>query len=341
MEHKINDWNLPSPFQLIPRISLQDYCPCVCCHIPPFLPISWKEQVALTTSCPDPHPTSAPLSFVRAARRPTFRTFLLDQTTLSTVPLQWPSSQHSHLNVSPDAASVSPSPLLHLPWLPSSPPPFSLSSPSLFLFPSLSLVVDWVSECLWQLCVVCNRAERLVWIQRWENLFMWEMHRWRQVSRRCGLSPAVILHSGPDRRSEMAKYARRSPKSPSCMPQSNRRVFVFIQIWQNDSVCVCAWVCMCLQGSMLDQIPLPQGSVQGPLPLSDRGEKVYQLFSFYPIPVISFSDMLRLFSGAGIQLPVLHRDVCPAQTVHLAFSFHSAWCAGGCICVWMVAVCPS
>lgn len=66
---------------------------------------------------------------------------------------------------------------------PSNPFACSLSSPPLSLFPSFSLspsvVVDWVSECLWQLCVVCNRAERLVWIQRWENLFMWEMHRWR------------------------------------------------------------------------------------------------------------------------------------------------------------------
>ena len=59
-------------------------------------------------------------------------------------------------------------------------------------------------------------------------------------------------------------------------------------------------VCMSLQDGMLDQIPPATGLVQGPLPLSDRGEKVYQLFSFYTIPVISLSDVLSLFSGARI-----------------------------------------
>lgn len=56
-------------------------------------------------------------------------------------------------------------PLLHLLLLPLLPPP-PCFHPLLFSFPlpslSPSVVVDWVSECLWQLCVVCNRAERLV-----------------------------------------------------------------------------------------------------------------------------------------------------------------------------------
>lgn len=152
------------------------------------------------------------------------------------------SSQHLPWHCSCLALSSAPSP---------SAPPFPFSSflpfflspfPSLFL--SLSVVVDWVSECLWQLCVVCNRAERLVWIQRWENLFMWEMHRWRQVSRRCWLSLAVIPHSGPDRRSEMAKYARRSPQIPKQQPT--------IQ-----PMCVCVysdlteWFCVCLRACEL------------------------------------------------------------------------------------------
>lgn len=34
------------------------------------------------------------------------------------------------------------------------------------------VVVDDVSECLWQLCVMSNRAERLLRIKLFENLFM-------------------------------------------------------------------------------------------------------------------------------------------------------------------------
>lgn len=196
----------------------------------------------------------------------------LDRTR-STVPERWPSSQHFRLSISSQhlprrcsclAFSAFPSP--------SSAPPLSFSSPFSVPFPfplsfSLSLVVDWVSECLWQLCVVCNRAERLVWIQRWENLFMWEMHSWRQVSRRCGLSLAVILHSRPDRRSEMAKYARRFPQIPKLHPAIQPMcVCVYSDltewfcVWLCVTVCVCAcvFVCMCLQDSILDLIPLPQ-----------------------------------------------------------------------------------
>lgn len=157
---------------------------------------------------------------------------------------RWSSSLH---RVSPQPETLF-SPLFIL-ILPPPPPPlhtptsfFFPVSPSRFPLPSPSLVVDWVSECLWQLCVVCNRAERLVWIQRWRNLFMWEMHRWRQVSRRRRLSPAVTPHSGADRRSETAKYARHwalNPQAARCDPTDG--VFVFIQIWQNDSVCVCIW----------------------------------------------------------------------------------------------------
>lgn len=124
---------------------------------------------------------------------------------------------------------------------------FPLSSPSLFIFLSLSLslsvVVDWVSECLWQLCVVCNRAERLVWIQRWENLFMWEMHRWRQVSRRCRLSLAVILHSGSDRRSEMAKYARRSTQIPKLHPTIQP---MCVCVYSDLTDILCVWMHVCV-----------------------------------------------------------------------------------------------
>lgn len=156
----------------------------------------------------------------------------------------------------------------HLPWrcscltLSSPPSPFAALLPpfafflflpllSSFPFPLsslLSVVVDWVSECLWQLCVVCNRAERLVWIQRWENLFMWEMHRWRQVSRRCGLSLAVIPHSGPDRRSEMAKYARRSAQIPKQHPTIQPMcVCVYSDLTECFCVCVRACeVCACV-----------------------------------------------------------------------------------------------
>lgn len=35
-----------------------------------------------------------------------------------------------------------------------------------------AVVVDDVSECLWQLCVMSNRAERLLKIKLFENLFM-------------------------------------------------------------------------------------------------------------------------------------------------------------------------
>lgn len=68
------------------------------------------------------------------------------------------SSQHSPPTLLPSRLLLS-SISLCCPLLPPFFPffPFSLPLP----FP-LSLVVDWVSECLWQLCVVCNRAERLV-----------------------------------------------------------------------------------------------------------------------------------------------------------------------------------
>lgn len=217
------------------------------------------------------HPTRAPFSFIHAGCVPVLRRFLPD-IPISPFP---PMLLLSLLSLS----SIS----LFCP-----PFAFPLSSPSLFPFPSLSpsLVVDWVSECLWQLCVVCNRAERLVWIQWWENLFMWEMHRWRQVSRRHGPSLAVILYSGRDRRSEMAKYARRLPQIPKLHTTIQPR-------------CVCVysdlteWFCVYvhLKRTSLGQRAWSDspaiGSVQGPLPLSDRGEKVYQLFCFYPIPVIS------------------------------------------------------
>lgn len=167
---------------------------------------------------------------------------------LSTVPERWPLLTIL-ISASPlDAAPVSLSPQLHLllpPFSPLSSFLFLILLLSLFSFPlsfPLTVVVDWVSECLWQLCVVCNRAERLVWIQRWENLFMWEMHRWRQVSRRCRLSLAVIPHSGPDRRSEMAKYARRSPQIPKLHPAIQPMcacVYSDLTEW------FCVWMCVC------------------------------------------------------------------------------------------------
>lgn len=123
---------------------------------------------------------------------------------------------------------------------------------------SLSPVVDWVSECLWQLCVVCNRAERLVWIQRWENLFMWEMHRWRQVSRRCGLFLAVILHSGPDRRSKMAKYARRVNQIPKLLA-TIQSMCVGVYVHLTEWVCVRAHAhAFDASPGSLDQTPLPR-----------------------------------------------------------------------------------
>lgn len=167
------------------------------------------------------------------------------------------SSQHSHLSVPPRHRSCLAFSSYSISFRCPS-PPFLLSSfLSFSLFPfsfplsfSLTVVVDWVSECLWQLCVVCNRAERLVWIQRWENLFMWEMHRWRQVSRRCGLSLAVIPHSGPDRRSEMAKYARRSPQIPKLHPTIQPMcacVYSDLTEWFCVRMCVCE-VCACVSG---------------------------------------------------------------------------------------------
>ena len=200
---------------------------------------------------PCPHPTRAHFSFIHAARRPAFRRFLLDQTE------RWAQFRCTGPPLHILISAASPPTLLPSRFLLSSislccppPPPFffffcffPLSSPSLFLFPfPLSVVVDWVSECLWQLCVVCNRAERLVWIQRWENLFMWEMHRWRQVSRRCGLSLAVIPHSGPDRRSEMAKYARRSAQIPKLHP-TIRPMCVCVYSDLTERFCVCVRAC--------------------------------------------------------------------------------------------------
>lgn len=145
-------------------------------------PISWAEQVVLifhafnvfATLIPPP---LWPLVYSSSHESP----FLFHSCwscfqevparpdrTLSTVPERWPLLTIL-ISASPlDAAPVSLSPQLHLLL-----PPFSLLSSFLFLILLLSLfsfplsfpltvVVDWVSECLWQLCVVCNRAERLV-----------------------------------------------------------------------------------------------------------------------------------------------------------------------------------
>lgn len=280
-----------------------------------------------------PHPTRVHFSFIRAAPVLLLGGSCSARQNAEHSSGALASSQHFHLSISPDTASISLFPLLRrTPLLPIY---FSLFFPPLcFLFCfSLPVVVDWVSECLWQLCVVCNRAERLVWIQRWENLFMWEMHRWGQVSRRSGLSLAVILHSGPDRRSEMAKYARRSARIPELHPVIQPMcVGVYSDLTE--------WSCVrAFPGWHAWSDSPATRSVQSPLLLSDRGERLDQLFPFYPIPVISFSDMLRLLSGAGIQRPV--GDVCPAQTTYLVFSFSSLWICGY-ICFWrFTAVCPS
>lgn len=299
-------------------------------------------------SCPlfIPHLTRVHFSFIQAARCPAFRRFLLSQTEhwaqfRSTGLLSTFSSHHLPRHCCCLTSSSPPSPSLS--------PLFSffpLSSRSSLPFPfplsfSFTVVVDWVSECLWQLCVVCNRAERLVWIQRWENLFMWEMHRWRQVSRRCGLSFAVILHSDPDRRSEMAKYARRSAQIPKLHPTIQP---MCVSVYSDLTEWFCMWMCVYVFWGWHAWSDSPATcSVQSPLPLGNQGEEVYQLFSFYTIPVISFSfsDMLTLLTGVRIQHPLLHWDVCPTQTAYLVFSFPSLWNSSH-ICIWMfAAVCPS
>lgn len=285
---------------------------------------SLKPAPTPSLPCPllIPHPTRAYFSFVHAAWHPAFRRFLLSQTerwaqfrsaglpsTFSSHRLPWcsscpyiPLSSISHPLFSPLLFPFLPSPLRF--------PPF----PSLFLL--LWLLIGCLSAC--GSCVfVCNRAERLVWIQRWENLFMCKMHRWRQVSRHRGLFLAVILHSGPDRRSEMGKYARRSAQIPKLHPAIQSMcvsVYSYLTKW------FWVWMCVCVS-KMACLIRLP--SVRGPLALSDRRKKVYQLFFFYPIPVISFSfsDKLSLFSGAKIQNPLFLSDVCAAQTAHLVFLY--------------------
>lgn len=183
--------------------------------------------------------------------------------------------QHFHLSISPDASPFSLCPLLHLPPLFTSVPSFPFFPPLLPVsFPlsvslSLWLLIGCLSAC--GSCVfVCNRAERLVWIQRWENLFIWEMHRWRQVSRHRGLSPAVILHSGPDRRSEMGKYARRSAQIPE-LHLAIQPMCVSVYSYLTQWLCVCE--CFYVGRHTWSDSPATC-SVQSPLPLSDRGEKV-------------------------------------------------------------------
>lgn len=103
-------------------------------------------------------------------------------------------------------------------------------------------------------------------------------------------------------------------------------------------VCALARVCACIW--CITRVAWSD-SPAGPLPLSKRrGEKLCQLF-FYHIPAISFSDRLRLFTGAKIQDSVILPDVCPGQTAHLAFSIRSTWCTASCVCIWFKVLFPS
>lgn len=275
-------------------------------------PVSGKEQVVLIfhpfivfaalgprlLPFSIPHPTRAPQSLSSML---VVLLFSACSGSTRNNPQHHFASLHFHLAFPHLASSSSPSSSsslsASLPLSPSAFPPFFPHRLPSFSLPSPSLVVDWVSECLWQLCVVCNRAERLVWIQRWENLFMWEMHRWRQVSRRCGLPLAVIPHSGADRRSEMAKYARHSAQIPK--QHATIQPMVCLCLFRFDrmilSVCVCvSSVCMCLQGSMLDQIPLPQARSRVHYRWAIEGRKAtsYSLFLSHP------SDLFLLYVKA-------------------------------------------
>jgi len=53
------------------------------------------------------------------------------------------------------------------------------------------------------------------------------------------LSLAVMLHSGPDRRSEMAQYARRSPPNPRAAPRSPTHVCLCLFRFDRMTLCVC------------------------------------------------------------------------------------------------------
>lgn len=127
----------------------------------------------------------------------------------------------------------------------------------------------------------------------------------------------------------MAKYARRLNQIPKLWA-TTQSVCVGVYAHLSEWLCVCTRMCACIW--CITRVAWSD-SPAGPLPLSKRrGEKLCQLF-FYHIPAISFSDRLRLFTGAKIQDSVILPDVCPGQTAHLAFSIRSTWCTASCVCI--------
>lgn len=257
----------------------------------------------------------SPFLFVHAAWCPAFRRFLLSQTE------HWAQFRSAGLPSTfssrrlPRCSSclyIPRPPISHPHFFPTFTFPLSSLSPRFPPFSSLFLLLWLLIGCLSACgsCVfVCNRAERLGWIQRWENLFMCKMHRWRQVSRHRRLFLAVILHSGPDRRSEMGKYARRSAQIPKLHPAMQS---MFVSVYSYLTKWFWVWLCVCLQDGTLDQTPLSPGSIS----TERQKEESRPSLLFYPIPVISFSfsDKLSLFSGAKIQNPLFLSDVCSSNS---------------------------